>query len=260
MRFSVLGSGSRGNCVYVESGKSAILIDTGFSGKETAARLQQIGRDIDDLDALFVTHEHHDHIGGVGVVSRRCGLPVYANNPTFSMGEKKLGKLHERCEFDVGETLTMRDFQVRSFSISHDAAEPVGYIISDGKVSLGYCTDIGKVTGLVQRHLRGCNGLVLEFNHDLEMLKSGPYPLHLQQRVKSSHGHLANSDAAAFLKKLFHERLDHVVLAHLSETNNDPSLALQEARVTIGEEFHSRLLVASQHQPTELLFLEETSG
>ena len=255
MRFSVLGSGSRGNCVYIESGKSAILIDTGFSGKETAARLQRIGRDIDDIDALFVTHEHHDHIGGVGVVSRRCRLPVYANNPTFSMGEKKLGKLHERCEFDVGETLTMQDFQVRSFSISHDAAEPVGYIISDGKVSLGYCTDIGKVTSLVERHLKGCNGLILESNHDPEMLKSGPYPLYLQQRVKSSHGHLANKDAAVFLKKLVHERLNHIVLAHLSETNNDPALALQEARTQLSAEYYQRILVARQHQPSAFLTL-----
>jgi len=257
MRFSVLGSGSRGNSVYIESGGSAILIDAGFSGKETAARLRRIGRNLDHLDAIFVTHEHHDHIGGVGVVSRRCRLPVYANKPTFSMGERKFGRLHARYEFDVGDTLTMQDFQVRSFSISHDAADPVGYIISNGRVSLGYCTDIGKVTSSVERQLAGCNGLILEFNHDLEMLKNGPYPLHLQQRVKSSHGHLANHDAAAFLKNLSHERLDHVVLAHLSETNNDPTLALQEARIKIGEEFHNHILVAGQNKPTELLSLEK---
>ena len=255
MRFSVLGSGSRGNCVYIESGKSALLIDAGFSGKETAARLQRIGRNLDHVDAVFVTHEHHDHIGGVGVVSRRCRLPVYANSPTFAKGEKKLGKLHARYEFDAGDTVTLDDFQVRSFSISHDAAEPVGYIVSDDKVRLGYCTDIGKVTTLVENHLRSCNGLILEFNHDLEMLKNGPYPLHLQQRVKSSHGHLANNDAALFLKNLFHERLDHVVLAHLSETNNDPILALQEARTQIPLEFCNRLVVAQQYQPSKLLSL-----
>lgn len=255
MRFSVLGSGSRGNCVYVESGKSALLIDAGFSGKETAARLQRIDRDIDAIDAIFLTHEHHDHIGGVGVLSRRCRLPVYANTPTFSMGEKKLGKLQAKKEFDVGETLTMGDFQIRSFSISHDAAEPVGYIISNDKVSLGYCTDLGKVTALVENHLTGCNGLILEFNHDLEMLKSGPYPISLQQRVKSSHGHLANNEAALFLKRLFHDQLDHVVLAHLSETNNDPLLALEEARIRVPAKFNQRLMVAQQHQPTNLLTL-----
>jgi len=256
MRFSVLGSGSRGNSVYIESAKSAILIDTGFSGKETALRLRRIGRDIEDLDAIFVTHEHHDHIAGVGVVSRRCQLPVYANSPTFSMAEKKLGRLHQQREFDVGALVTMQDFEIRSFSISHDAAEPVGYVISDGKISLGYCTDIGKVTALVERHLHDCNGLILESNHDPEMLKYGPYPLYLQQRVKSSHGHLANSDAADFLKKLFHERLDYVVLAHLSETNNNPKLALEEVGKELPSEVHHRLLVANQHIPTDLLTLQ----
>lgn len=253
MKFSVLGSGSRGNCVYIESQKSGILIDGGFSGKQIEKRLRLIGRDLDRIGTIFVTHEHHDHINGVGVLSRRCRLPVYANGPTFSAGEKKLGKLHKRIETEVGETITFGDFQVRSFSISHDAAEPVGYVISNGEVSLGYCTDIGKVTTLVRRHLTGCNGLVLEFNHDLDMLKNGPYPLQLQQRVKSSHGHLANNDAAAFLKELLHDSMKHVILAHLSETNNDPQLALLEAQTQIPSESFSRLHVASQHQPTGLL-------
>ncbi len=253
MKFSVLGSGSRGNCVYVESDTSGLLIDAGFSGKETTSRLQRRDLDVDSIKAIFVTHEHHDHIGGVGVLSRRYRLPVYANAPTFSAAEKKLGKLYARCEFEVGETISLNGFEIRSFSISHDAAEPVGYIISDGKVSLGYCTDIGKVTKLAEKHLKGCNGLILEFNHDPEMLKAGPYPLHLQQRVKSSHGHLANIDAAVFLKRLFHDRLDHVVLAHLSEVNNDPDIALQMARAYVPVEFSRRILVAEQHQPSKLL-------
>ncbi len=255
MRFSVLGSGSRGNSVYIESGSSVILIDSGFSGKQTETRLKQIDRDLEQVEAIFVTHEHYDHIGGVGVLSRRCRLPVFANTPTFSAGEKKLGKLHKRIETEVGETITFGDFQIRSFSISHDAAEPVGYVISNGEVSLGYCTDIGKVTTLVRRHLTGCNGLVLEFNHDLEMLKNGPYPIQLQQRVKSSHGHLANNDAAVFLNELLHNDMKHVILAHLSETNNDPQLALLEAQTKIPTESSSRLHVASQHQPTGLLHL-----
>lgn len=255
MRFSVLGSGSRGNSVYVESGSSALLIDAGFSGKEIDSRLRAIDRELGNLDAVLVTHEHHDHIAGVGVLSRRCKLPVYASQPTFEAGEQKLGRLQAWHEFGVGDSLTLGAFQIRSFSISHDAAEPVGYIISDGRVRLGYCTDLGKVTSLVERHLKGCNGLVLEFNHDPEMLRSGPYPLYLQQRVKSSHGHLANNDAALFLKELVHDHLDSVVLAHLSETNNDPALALGEVGVHVPDDFRARLIVARQHAPTDLLEL-----
>jgi len=256
MRFSVLGSGSRGNSVYIESGNSAILIDNGFSGKEVEARLHRIGRGLDRLNGIFITHEHGDHTGGVGVVSRRCHLPVYANGPTFAAAEKRLGKLHARVECEVGKTTVVQDLEIRSFSISHDAAEPVGYIISDGRVRLGYCTDLGKVTTLVRRHLQGCHGLILEANHDPDMLKNGPYPLYLQQRVKSNHGHLANGEAAEFLSDLLHDQLAHVVLAHLSETNNRPQLALQAVREVLREQqpLHS-LRAADQGQPTELLVL-----
>mgnify|MGYP002795023791 CR=1 FL=1 len=254
MYFSVLGSGSKGNSVYIESGTTAILIDAGFSGKEMAARLQTIGRRIEDLDALFVTHEHHDHIHGVGVLSRRYDIPVYSNYGTLKKGEKLLGRLFRHCEFGTGETFQMQDFEIRTFSVSHDAAEPVGFIISNGNMTLAYCTDTGTVSRLLQQRLIGCHALILEFNYDLKMLKNGPYPLALQQRVTSRHGHLANEAGANFLQSLLHHQLQYVVLAHLSAVNNHPDLALNAARNVIGE-LPIQLRVASQIVATELISL-----
>lgn len=257
MRFSVLGSGSRGNSVYIESGRTAILIDNGFSGKEITARLKAIGKDPTDLDAIFVTHEHNDHIGGVGVLSRRCGLPVYATQGTFRGGEKKLGKLFKIRESENGSTVEFQDLEIRSFAISHDTNDPVGYVVGNGHTRLGYCTDTGKVTLLMRQRLQGCNGLILEFNHDLKMLAEGPYPLPLQQRVRSSKGHLANGDAASFLRELQHDGLDYVVLAHLSETNNLPDLAMDEAKKIIASESGCRMIIARQDCPSGILSLRE---
>jgi len=254
MNFSVLGSGSKGNSIYIESGTTAILIDAGFSGKEMAIRLQSIGRSIEELDAIFVTHEHHDHIHGVGVLSRRCQIPVYSNYGTMKGGEKVLGKLFRHCEFETGETVAMNDLQVRSFSVSHDAADPVGFIADNGRTIFACCTDTGKVSRLVRQRLTGCHVLVLEFNHDLQMLKEGPYSAALQQRVRSDHGHLSNGDAADFLQTLIHDQLQFVILGHLSGTNNRPDLALKAAKNVIGET-PIHLWVASQSVATELVFV-----
>jgi phosphoribosyl 1,2-cyclic phosphodiesterase len=255
MEFSVLGSGSRGNSVYIESGKTSILIDCGFSGKEIIARLKAIGKDIDRLDAIFVTHEHNDHIGGVGVLSRRCHLPVFANSATFRAGKNKLGKLFKSCEFAAGDRVEFQDLELRPFSISHDTDDPVGYVIGNGTTRVGCCTDTGKVSLLMKQRLQGVNGLILEFNHDLEMLAKGPYPLVLQQRVRSSRGHLANGDAAALLGELWHEGLTHVVLAHLSEINNLPDLALREALKVVPGEEAGKIVLARQHDTTGIFSL-----
>jgi phosphoribosyl 1,2-cyclic phosphodiesterase len=256
VRFAVLGSGSKGNAVYIENGSTAILVDCGFSGKELAARLGAIDRDIESLDAIFVTHEHHDHINGVGVVSRRCGIPVFANEGTFSGGAKRFNKLHRRSPFETGDTIEFESLQIRSFAVSHDTADPVGFTIGDGVRSVGLCTDTGIATRLIERRLSGCSALVLEFNHDPEMLKHGPYPQALKQRVRSSHGHLSNSDAAGLLNRLMHQDLRQVVLAHLSETNNLPEIAYREALRGTGERLeNSSLRIAQQQQPTPLIEL-----
>lgn len=255
MRFSVLGSGSKGNSVYIESGQTGILIDAGFSGKEIDIRLKSLDRDVSNVKALCITHEHNDHVRGIGVLSRRCKIPAYSNVGTFLAGEKQLGKLFARKEFDTGDILQIGDLQVRSFQISHDTADPVGYVVSDGKASIGYCTDTGKVSHLMCRRLAECNGLILEFNHNLQMLKNGPYPLPLQQRVRSSRGHLCNEDAAVFLAGLIGNHLRTVVLAHLSETNNTPELAQKSVMLRVQEWGNTSLVIASQEKATALFRL-----
>ncbi len=248
MKFSVLGSGSKGNSVYISSGKTEILIDAGFSGKQLTRRLLEAGKSIDKLDAILLTHEHNDHICGAGVVSRRCKIPLFANQGTFRGGEKRLGKIYKRNEFETGESFTFQDLEIRSFRTLHDTLDPVGYVISDGTQSIGYCTDTGKVTHLMAARLQNCDALILEFNHDPDMLKMGPYPLALQQRVRSSHGHLANEDAAEFLKTLFNDRLRYIILAHLSEVNNLPELALAAA-TKVNNSSGAQLILADQHKP-----------
>lgn len=255
MHFSVLGSGSRGNSVYIESGKTGILIDAGFSGREIETRLKSIGRELSNVRALCITHEHYDHIQGAGVLSRKCKIPTYLNGGTFSAGEKRMGKLFDLKEFETGDILDIGDLQVRSFRISHDTADPVGYVVSDGKRSIGYCTDTGKVSYLIAKRLAECNGLILEFNHNLKMLKNGPYPLPLQQRVRSSRGHLSNEDAAVFLAGLIGDHLRMAVLAHLSETNNTPKLAREAAIHCVKEWGDTSLIIASQEKATTLLKL-----
>lgn len=255
MQFSILGSGSKGNSVYIESKNTALLIDAGFSGKQISTRLSAIGRDISRVSGIFLTHEHNDHIVGAGIVSRRSRIPVFANDGTFSGADKKLGKLHKRIIFTTGEATAFQDLEVRSFRTLHDTNDPVGFVISDGEHSVGYCTDTGKVTHLMAARLRDCDALVLEFNHDPEMLKNGPYPLALQQRVRSSHGHLANGDAAAFLGQLLDDKLRCVVLAHLSETNNLPEIAHQAAHGVVSAS-KCRLVLASQNIPTPIISLK----
>lgn len=253
MRFSVLGSGSKGNCTLVESGSTCLLIDNGFSGKEIVHRLKQLGIELETLTAIIVTHEHGDHVKGVGVLARRLNLPVYANEATHRAAERQIGKVSLRREFGTGEPYAINGLRVHPFSVSHDTADPVGFVVSDGHSSLGYCTDTGKITQLIRHHLLQCQALVLEANHDIQMLKDGPYPLPLQQRVLSSRGHLANPDSLDFAICLAEERLRLLVLAHLSEINNHPDLVLREARQRLSGAETLRVLLSAQGHPSPLL-------
>ncbi len=256
MKVCVLGSGSKGNCTLVRSGSTTVLIDAGFSGIEIKRRLDAIGLRPEDITALLVTHEHNDHISGVGVLSRRCNLPVYANPATHQAAEAKVGNLSGRREFQTGTPFTLGDLEIHPFSISHDTADPVGFVLTDGTFNTGYCTDTGKITTLIEHHLKRCHVLVLESNHDPIMLQNGPYPLPLQQRVRSNQGHLANGDAAMLLRKLAGGHLRHVVLAHLSEVNNQPRLALQAVSRCLRDQARSiNIVSAVQHIPGPFITL-----
>ena len=259
MHFSVLGSGSKGNSTFVKSGPTSLLIDAGFSGIEIERRLRSIGADPAHLSAILVTHEHGDHIKGIGVLSRKYNLPVFANRPTFEAADKYFEKLYRFEEFQTGVKFCLEDLTIHPFAINHDTADPVGFTIDNGKASLGYCTDTGMVSRLIHYHLSQCDNLILECNHDLEMLRNGHYPPSVQQRIRSKNGHLANPEAIEFIKKLVNPQLSRVVLAHISESNNRHSIVND----SIGQLFEDlkmlpqcsssfSVAIATQENPTEL--------
>lgn len=221
----VLASGSKGNATYVSDGQTAVLIDAGLSGIEIQRRMASKALDPENLNAVLVSHEHADHIRGVGVIARRFGLPVFINDGTWQVAESTLGKLSGLTPFTCGRSFTIGDLSVHPFSISHDAEDPAGFTIATGDIKIGVATDLGIVTGVVRTHLESCDLLILEANHDPQMLIDGPYPWHLKQRIRGRSGHLSNEDTAALLQELHHDRLAHVILAHLSEENNTPDKA-----------------------------------
>ena len=248
MLFSVLASGSKGNACYVEADNTKILIDAGISCRELIKRLDIGGVSLNDLDAIILTHDHHDHIKGAGPISRRFDVPVYCNNPTMLGSSRALGKIKTHIAIETGNTVTIGDLEVETFSKPHDAADPIGLVISSNHSRLGILTDAGECTEVIEDHLKGCTAVLLEFNHDIDMLDNGPYPFYLKKRIKSSMGHLSNLEAADFLKRLAHDRLDHIILAHLSEINNSPEKAIREAKKTLMEIGMGRVAVHVSYQ------------
>jgi phosphoribosyl 1,2-cyclic phosphodiesterase len=223
--FCLLASGSKGNAIYVSDGETAVLFDAGLSGVQIERRMASCGLDPRDLAAIVVSHEHNDHIQGVGVLSRRYHLPVYISRDT-EKAAYRLGNLRMARHFCCGTDFQLNRLQIHPFSIAHDAGDPAGFTISRDGVKIGIATDLGVATGMVRVHLRDCLALVLEANHDPQMLIEGPYPWPLKQRIQGRTGHLSNPDAMALLQELAHDGLQQVVLAHLSETNNTPEKAL----------------------------------
>lgn len=228
MRFASLGSGSEGNGLVVEAGGTRLLIDCGFSPRETTRRLSRIGLEPADLAGILVTHEHSDHTAGVWGLARRCGLPVWITHGTLAALRESdadidtsigVRLIHGESAFAVGE------LEVFPFTVPHDAREPVQYVVSDGARRLGVLTDTGCSTPHIEDVLSGCEALVLEANHDLDMLMGGEYPPTLKARVAGRLGHLDNGTAAGILAAIDTSRLQHVVAAHLSRKNNTPELA-----------------------------------
>lgn len=237
MKFCSLYSGSSGNSLFISNNNTKILIDAGLSGKRIQSAMDLIAEDLREIGGIMVTHEHSDHIHGVGVLSRRFDLPIYANEKTWAAMKKDLGKIaeHNVKIFDFEAPFIIQDLQIEAFKTSHDAADSAGFVISDGKSRLGIATDSGIITPEMRSALCGCDLVVLESNHDVSMLEAGSYPFYLKQRIKSDFGHLSNETAGDLALALVQEGTRKLVLAHLSQENNYPLLAYETtARILTG--------------------------
>lgn len=252
IRICMLASGSRGNSIYISHRKTAILIDAGLSGVEIERRMASRRISARDIDAIIVSHEHADHIQGVGVLARKHRIPVYISDQTQITAADRLGNIPSMAAFSCGAAFGIKDLLIRPFSISHDAADPAGFIIGCNGRQIGIATDLGMPTAMVRQHLKNCCGLILEANHDPQMLEHGPYPWPLKQRVKSRTGHLSNESARDLLMDVLHDGLAHVILAHLSETNNTPELALHTVSGQL-DRHRPRLTVALQHAAGKII-------
>lgn len=254
MRLCLLGSGSSGNCVYIGDGGGALLLDAGFSAKETLGRMNAAGLDPATVKAIVISHEHGDHVRGAGPLSRKLGVPVYMNEPTHGKIKNVIGKTPGVEIFETGQAFSVNGLSVTPFSISHDGADPCAFVLGDGNRRAAVLTDVGHVTRLVEERVRDVDYLVVEANHDYEMLMAGPYPWPLKQRVASRLGHLSNEACATFLEGFAHANLQGVALAHISRTNNNADLVRLMAGDTLGG--GAPFIVASQDAPTQVVTVE----
>lgn len=251
LRFCLLGSGSSGNAALVASHSAKILVDNGLSFKRLQERTACVGESLEGLDAVFVTHEHADHVAGLGVLTRKMPVPVYMTGDTRAALPPGLGALPTVRVFEAGETLRVGDLEIDSFPVSHDAADPVSYAVRCAGAKLGFATDLGHVSHGVRRGLSGSHALVIESNYCPQRLLNGHYPARVQHRIRSRIGHLSNQDMCSLLASLLHERLSTVVLMHISENNNHPEDVLALAR-NVMRNHPARLHLAFQDRPTPL--------
>ncbi|MDE5589803.1 MAG: MBL fold metallo-hydrolase [Acetatifactor sp.] len=237
MRLCSIASGSSGNCVYVGSEATHLLVDVGISGKRTESGLRELGLTASDIDGILVTHEHADHISGLGIIARKYEIPIYATAGTIRAIREtgSLGTLEEGLFHEVQEDrkFTIKDLTVNPMQISHDAAQPVGYRISYGNKKVAVCTDLGAYNDYTVECLKGMDALLLEANHDVNMLQVGPYPYYLKQRILGDRGHLSNENSGRLLCRILHDGLKTVFLGHLSKENNLPELAFESVRMEI---------------------------
>lgn len=225
--FCPLASGSKGNCIYVGSKTTKILIDAGISAKAIRERLDAIGVALEDIDAILITHEHIDHIRALGMLGCKMGIPIFANSDTAKAIYESLDECPKFKIFSTGESFEFGDLEIHPFSIQHDAVDPVAFTIRTAGLKLGFCADLGFATTLVANQLRGCDYLYLEANHEISMVHASPRPMVYKKRVLSRQGHLSNEECAALLEAIHHDGLKHVHLAHLSSECNSPDLALK---------------------------------
>jgi phosphoribosyl 1,2-cyclic phosphodiesterase len=225
MRFASLGSGSEGNGLLVEVAATRILADCGFSLGDTVARLARLGVTPDSIDAILITHEHDDHIGGAARLARKFKIPVWVTHGTLQAASKAFAEVETVQIFDCHRRFAVGDIEIEPYTVPHDAREPAQFVFSDGACRLGLLTDAGSLTAHMQTVLSGLDALVLECNHDLDMLWGGGYPQRLKERIAGKFGHLDNAAAAQLLSLIDCSRLKHLVAAHLSKQNNTPDLA-----------------------------------
>lgn len=265
MRLCSIASGSSGNCIYVGSEQTHLLVDTGISKKRIDEGLTELGVKGEELQGILITHEHSDHIQGLGVFSRKYGVPIYATKGTIRGIQqcKTLGKMPEGLlhVIDVDHPFAIGDLSVKAFSISHDANEPSGFRIETNNKSVAIATDLGVYDEYIIENLKNLNAIVLEANHDIHMLEVGPYPYYLKQRVLGKHGHLSNEASGRLLCEILHDKLEHIVLGHLSKENNYPELARETVKLEVtmgavpfsGEDIP--LMVAQRDTMSNILYI-----
>ena len=250
-RFASLGSGSRGNATLVEAGNTFVLLDCGFAAREFLSRCEQLAFDPAQLTAILVTHEHADHMRGVGAVSRRLGLPVWMTHGTWQAAD--FGAIADLRLFPGhGGGFHLGELHITPVPVPHDAREPTQFVCDHGGVRLGVLTDLGSITQRVVASFDGVDALLLECNHDLELLREGPYPPSLKARVGGCYGHLNNAQAADFLRRIDHHRLRHLVAGHLSEKNNSPELA-RRALAQVSSDLLDRVRLLIQDETSDWL-------
>jgi phosphoribosyl 1,2-cyclic phosphodiesterase len=262
---SVLASGSRGNTAVVESSRARILVDAGISCRETFKRLKLAGLEPKSLSAILITHEHSDHVYGLATLAKKLDIPVFMTGATHQTWARSLrddaGQLPKLAKleiFSAGRQFQIADITVTPFTIPHDAADPVGFTFRAEGAKIAFATDLGYMPASVRDHLRRCDVLIIESNHDVEMLRVGPYPWSVKQRVMSRVGHLSNDSLAQFFAEDYDGGASHIVLAHLSEQNNHPEVARRVAENALGPQqtlLQNRLMLAAQDAPTECIRL-----
>ncbi len=254
MKICILASGSSGNSFLVWTDRTKILIDAGISARQLRERLNGLGITVDEIEALFITHEHTDHVRGAGTLARSLRIPVFLTEGTCAACNSTFEHLPAREFFMPGEIICFKDLQLVSYSVSHDAADPVNFLLCHKNRKVGMAMDLGYASRLVKERLKHCDVLILESNHDRRMLMNGPYPWQLKQRILGRRGHLSNEQSASVLCEVADQGLRGLFLAHLSQENNHPQLVRSLFEQTLAEVGlnHVPLFVTSQDEPTDI--------